>query len=136
MYLHLVRPDDLKWGLEHAANHIVRIEKRTRGARTFVGIVDCVLRGQWQLWLVMDADFKCVAAFATGFYTRDDGKTGLEIEWLAGSGFREWRHLLAEVEDWARSLGCTYMHCLARNGVGREILKGYKALTTEFQKEL
>ena len=60
-----------------------------------------------------------------------------EITHLTGSGLREWQDAFNEIEQWARSIGCTRIKALARPGyerVGRRY--GLKKTHVLLEKEL
>lgn len=57
------------------------------------------------------------------------------VAWLAGSGMRRWfRPLYAEVEQWARNLGCSAFECRGRYGWHRAA--GMKVTGFHMMKEI
>lgn len=84
----------------------------------------------------MQGNNECIAAFGTELFTRDDGFDSCDVQFLGGSGYERWKHLLGDVEEWARKQGCKFMNAVARDGIGKKILIGYRPGAREFQKEL
>ena len=83
-----------------------RAATRTNGG-TEEEVVQTLLRGDAQLWGVFDGD-EMIAAVTTQITLI--GEKGCRLWLVGGSCMAEWAaDFLAEVEPWARSLGCTHV---------------------------
>lgn len=83
-----------------------RAATRTNGG-TEEEVIRRLLMGEAQLWGVFDGD-RLIAAVTTQITLI--GEKGCRLWLVGGSGMAGWAaDLLAEVEPWARSLGCTHV---------------------------
>lgn len=90
----------------HAWPLLERAATRTDGG-TEEEVIQRLLQGDAQLWGVFDGD-ELVAAVTTQVTLI--GEKGCRLWLVGGSRMAEWAaDFLAEVEPWARSLGCTHV---------------------------
>jgi hypothetical protein len=60
-----------------------------------------------------------------------------EVIWLAGGGMREWRHLLPQMEQYFKHMGCVEIRPVCRLGWSRFLkTQGYKATHVTMEKVL
>lgn len=84
-----------------------RAATRTNGG-TEEEVFQTLLRGDAQLWSVFDSEERRRAAVTTQITLI--GEKGCRLWLVGGSRLPEWAaDFLAEVEPWARSLGCTHV---------------------------
>lgn len=96
-------------------------------------ILDRVYKGFAMMWLIRD-DETIKGIMITK--VKDIGKRRcLFFHLLGGEDAKEWVHLVSDVEQWGRDLGCDYVEIHARLG-WTKILKGYKNETTILTREL
>jgi len=73
-------------------------------------IDEALVSGQFHAWLALDGTaIHCVLVTCIARYPR---LTALRIVGLVGQQPRRWLHLLSEVADWARAMGCDRMEAL------------------------
>lgn len=79
---------------------------------------------------------KARALVGMRFLRRGDDLIG-EIIWLAGGGMREWRHLLPQMEQYLKDMGCAEIRPVCRLGWSRFLKsRGYKATHMTMEKVL
>ena len=86
------------------------------------------------LWVVLD-DSRARAAVVTEIHEGWRQRVG-RISVLGGEGFRHWRHLIAELEMWAKAQGANRMEIMGRDWskvLGRD---GYVKTATVVRKPL
>jgi hypothetical protein len=91
-------------------------------------------RGHAVLWVVLD-DSRARAAVVTEIHEGWRQRVG-RISVLGGEGFRHWRHLIAELEMWAKAQGANRMEIMGRDWskvLGRD---GYVKTATVVRKPL
>ena len=81
--------------------------------------------GQMQLWSIYRRGRGEDGAVVTQLNSTVRGRECL-ISLLGGQGLRNWLHLLAEIEAWARSEGCIAMCVMGR--------RGWKRVLTDFRE--
>ncbi len=85
--------------------------------------------GSWLLWLIWDGE-QIKGAVVTGLVG-----DACEIIACAGDDYREWIHLISEIEDYARAEGMTSMRLIGRRGWSR-VLRDYKQTLVMLEKKL
>lgn len=98
---------------------------------------DKILRGEMQLWLVLDNGGTCIGA-ATTEVVRYPRKGILRIVTLSGNSFAEWRDkMLHEMCERARELGLSSLEALGRKGLARKLKPlGFKEIYVALTKEV
>ena len=81
--------------------------------------------GQMQLWSIYRRGRGEDGAVVTQLNNTVRGRECL-VSLLGGRGLRNWLHLLAEIEDWARGQGCVAMCVMGR--------KGWKRVLPDFRE--
>lgn len=96
-------------------------------------ILDYLLSGAMQLWVVMDKH-EIVAITITEIVNFPRLK---ECRMLActGVGMNEWVGLIVKIEDWAKQNGCSKITPICRPGWER-ILKDYKKCHIQLEKNI
>lgn len=67
------------------------------------------------LWLVIESD-QIVGAIATSIFATQKGKKLCRIRACAGRDFGRWKHLISEIEAFAKAEGCTHSRIEGRLG--------------------
>lgn len=96
-----------------------------------------VIREEVQPALVWDEDSKQARALV-GIRTCRCGDDLIgEIVWLTGRGMKDWLHLLPQLEEYLRHLGCVTIKPICRPGWARMIKgHGYKITHYVMEKKL
>lgn len=76
-----------------------------------------VFAGRALLWLVHE-DFKVLGAVVTQVSNTTNRRLCTVLA-FGGTGFREWTHLLAKIEDYGRTMRCDAMRIYGRPGFAR-----------------
>ncbi len=115
---------------------IKAVADRSNGRFTEETILRAIEAGEDQFWVGWDEGKREVRAvmtttlsqYATSFKTAD-------ILIVTGEGRKEWKHLIGDVEAWAKSQGCGVVQVYARKGWARE-LPDYKLSHVLLEKRL
>lgn len=96
-----------------------------------------IINGKNQLWLILDDEqFK---AFVTSEIkvSEETGKKTVLLGELAGEGGVDLVSMIEPIEDWARSIGASYLTPIGREGWRKPLAKaGYKVDIVRYRKEL
>lgn len=114
-----VPPDKLAAAWPHVLPHIEKMARATRGKLSADDFRQRIAAGEFQLWVVL-RDGNRLASVLTEIIQYPQRKVA-RIVGCVGRHREEWVHLLAEVQDWARSQGCVAMEAFARKGWARVI---------------
>ena len=99
-------------------------------------LLKCVRDGSMQLWLAYDPKEEGVlAAAATEMVTYTSGLKSARILLLGGLHLSRWEGLIATIEEWALSEGCSTVEMVGRRGWGR-VYSDYLPLEHWFSKEI
>lgn len=111
--------------------HVKSIVKRAidRGHTDWGFLESNLFTGAWLLWLIWDGK-QIRGAVVTGLVG-----DACEIVACAGDGFRDWIHLLSEIEAYARTEGKSSMRLIGRRGWSR-VLPDYKPTLVMLEKRL
>lgn len=121
-FLNVVWPHVSPWIAE-------RVVERSRGEFSIAGIAEKLLSGKWQLWVVWDGTYRAVLA-------TELTKEGIaRIHFATGKGASDWRHLIADIEDFAKANGCSRLSMLARKGWATH-LKDFKLTHVLLEKDI
>jgi len=104
---------------------------------TIDSILDRILSHEIQLILAWDDQDKRAAAVAGVSYFLQGEKKVADLVWLIGSKRDEWQHLLSELEEYWRHIGC--VNCKSRCRIGWSRLfkqHGYKIRQIVVEKSL
>lgn len=93
-----------------------------------------VSEGRSGLWIAVDGEGKPLA-FLTHVIWNYPQKKALRITRCGGSGILRWIHLLSEIEDFGRHVGCAFMEVVARKGYVR-FLPDYQMTHVLMRREL
>lgn len=105
---------------------------------TLEGLMEDIMQGKYQLWLIIDDD-QSFKAFVTTeiFVSKVTGKRRLHLCDLGGEGGACLADLVTELEKFALSQGITEIHALGRIGWQKQLAKhGYKPLVFRYGKDL
>lgn len=111
---------------------LIELVERHHGELSLKGIYQRLMT-DWVLWLVWTGEVKAV--LATELYFDVGGMKRCRIPFCTGSGAKQWVHLLAEIEAWARAEGCKKLDVIARKGWARQ-LPDYKMTHVLLEKAL
>lgn len=96
---------------------LAAIADRSRGRWTVEPLLDAILDGRWQLWVVWNrAEDRLQAIVGTEIYTELSGKRFCGIRFATGDDRAAWMPLLDELEQWARENGCDAIDGWCRRG--------------------
>lgn len=116
------------------ADHIPGIVDRSGGRVSARTLIKEVADGILHVWTVWDGQsVRAVVGAEVGH-----APTGLKIctvNFAAGRDSHEWLHLLSEIEDWARQIGCNKVEMWARKGWARK-LPAYRMTHVLLEKDL
>lgn len=115
-------------------NALIEAADGSRGRYSVEGILTQVFREDWQLWAVITGDH-LQALLATTLSVELSGHRTAGIVFAVGEAPREWVHLIDELEDWARTQGCTRLEIWARKGWAK-MLQDYKLSHVLLEKHL
>lgn len=91
--------------------------------------------GGAQLWAIWEPTSEAVlAAFVTTLQSYPTGWNTARVVLLGGERMESWRHLLRQVEEWARSEGCDALEIVGRKGWQR-VFPDYEHCETLISKE-
>ena len=99
--------------------------------------MDRILRKEVQIILIWDEERKqAVAMLGMRYHQRGEDKIA-EWIWMVGRNHKSWQHLLPELEQYLRDIGCDECRPLCRPG-WRKILQaaGYKLTHVQLEKPL
>ena len=109
---------------------------RSGSSRMTVGeVLEHAAAGTYQLWLVATADGDCIAAAITVLAGSLTEEKSCLVLLLGGRDLPRWKHVVSEMETWARLEGCTCMEFHGRRGWER-IFPEYRAAYVVLRKEL
>lgn len=91
-------------------------------------------RGELQVFVIKRFDKSAQAVVVTEIVDYANRKACRVLQCF-GEGLHEWKHLLRQLEGWARSEGCDLMEIHGREGWGR-VYRDYRKLQTVFTKDL
>ena len=96
---------------------IERVVERTRGRWTVESVAEHLLTGAWQLWIVWDGAVNAVVA--TEIFHEASGMKNARAVFVGGRDMGKWAHLVSDLEDWARSEGCTRFEMIISKGIAK-----------------
>lgn len=97
-------------------------------------ILDQLERGDRQLWVAVTHEARIVAAMLTQILITRHGKT-FNLMRCGGSELKEWLPLLAQIEQYAKSVGCDSVLVTGRLG-WRGVLRDYKVVSVTLEKRI
>ena len=112
---------------------VLRTAMRRGGIDGFAPVQSAVLAGRLQLWLAVD-QVAIHGAAVTALHHTETKKVCIIVA-LGGYQMRQWLHLLAGLEQYAKDEGCSGMRVLGRKG-WRRILKDYRERHIVLEKDL
>lgn len=118
----MVRADALEQVWPYVVGLVDGLPEDSNGSYTVEGIVDRLLDGTWQLWVVTKGSLETTAAIVgTEVYTSMAGDKVCTLHFCKGSHAKQWTHLLRVIEDAARSIGCVKIEMTARKGWAKRL---------------
>jgi hypothetical protein len=119
--------------VQHWMPFVPAISRRSK--EPVISLLGQIARHEVQLALVWDGE-KARALVGIRFCRRGEDLIG-EIIWLTGSGMREWRNLLPQLEQYLKDMGCVEIRPVCRLGWSRFLkANGYKATHMTMEKVL
>lgn len=109
--LTLLRPDSVAIHAADIMPHFQKIADGSAGKWWPEDILQAVARGQIQCWVIMESE-ALFAVFLTriSFFPR---RSVLECLACSGRGWKRWKHLLRDLEEWAKAQGCDGVEAIA-----------------------
>ena len=113
--LYRVLPATAAEGWFILAPMLERALEQTYGEYSLEDVAIHVANGDWQLWTAVEHALP-VATMVTELIKYPQIKI---CRWvlLSGEGFKQWKSLLFQIEDWALMQGCTAFEAFARPGM-------------------
>lgn len=105
--------------LPHVAKWLASIVERSGRRYTLPALVDALIDGGMQVWLIGDEEARGVVL--TELYLAPSGLKFAAIRAATGEGAAGWMHLIDVLEAWARAEGCVAIDALARKGWARRL---------------
>ena len=125
MKAHLLDPDDVECIWDQVEPILARAVSRSEGELKTNDILNFVIEGDMQLWIVAE-NKEIIAALVTQIITYPQ-KRILRLVSLAGEDFNKFKHFLDMVQSFAIQKGCTALELWGR--------KGWKKLLPEWNSE-
>jgi hypothetical protein len=97
-------------------------------------ILDQLRSGTMLLWLAVDEEGQITAAMLTQLFEMRTGKMCKMME-CGGDRLREWKHLRAEIEQYAKREGCDRVLVEGRPGWAR-VLTDYTTIAVVLEKRI
>jgi hypothetical protein len=116
------------------AGFATTIAETSRGRVNADHIREHVEKGSMQLWVVLGEAGEALALVVTEIITYPLAKVCV-VRGLAGHERERWIHHLADIEAWAKDLGCGRMEVRGRKGMAR-VLRDYRLTSVYLEKEL
>ncbi len=110
------------------------VAQRSRGRYSVESILNQIARKNWVLWVVWDG-VSIRSVLATELAHEISGMKVCNLPFCTGNNAEAWVHLMAEIEDWARSEGCQKIGANMRKGWSR-MLPDYKMTHVYLEKDL
>jgi len=118
----MVRADMLEKVWPYVVGLVEGLPEDSGGSFTVDGIVDRLLDGTWQLWVVTQGSLESTAAIVgTEVFTSMAGNKVCTLHFCKGSHAKQWTPLLKVIEDAARAIGCDKIEMTARKGWARRL---------------
>ena len=125
MKAHLLDPDDVECVWDQVEPILARAVSRSEGELKTNDILNFVIEGDMQLWIVAE-NKEIIAALVTQIITYPQ-KRILRLVSLAGEDFNKFKHFLDMVQSFAIQKGCTALELWGR--------KGWKKLLPEWNSK-
>ena len=125
MKAHLLDPDDVECIWDQVEPILARAVSRSEGELKTNDILNFVIEGDMQLWIVAE-NKEIIAALVTKIITYPQ-KRILRLVSLAGEDFNKFKHFLDMVQSFAIQKGCTALELWGR--------KGWKKLLPEWNSK-
>lgn len=97
-------------------------------------LLDRLKAGTLNLWVAMEAGQTPFAAITTSFYETRSGRA-LRIHACGGDRLYVWKHLMGDLEQYAKTEGCVKITAEARQGWLR-VLTGFEQTRIVIEKRL
>ena len=122
---HLLDPEDVEYVWDKVEPILARAVSRSEGELKTNDILNFVIEGDMQLWIVAE-NKEIIAALVTQIITYPQ-KRILRLVSLAGEDFNKFKHFLDMVQSFAIQKGCTALELWGR--------KGWKKLLPEWNSK-
>lgn len=116
------------------ADLAAKIADTSHGRVNAEHIREHVDKGTMQLWVVLGDVGEALALVVTEIVAYPLAKVCV-VRGLAGHERDRWIHHLADIEGWAKQLGCTRVEVRGRKGMAR-VLPDYRLTSVYLEKEL
>lgn len=132
----MVRADALEQVWPFVVGLVDGLPEDSGGSYSVDGIVDRLLDGTWQLWIVTRGTLDTTTAIVgTEVFTSMAGQKVCALHFCKGENAKQWTHLLDVIETAAKSIGCVKIEMTARKGWARR-LRDYRMTHVVLEKAL
>jgi len=132
----MVRADMLEQVWPYVVGLVEGLPEDSGGSYSVEGVVNRLLDGRWQLWIVTRGTLDTTAAIVgTEVYKSMAGQKVCAVHFCKGEGSKQWKHLLKDIEAEAKSIGCVRSAITARKGWARR-LPDYRLTHVVLEKAL
>lgn len=115
-------------------NDILKAVDYSRGRYNEKAIVDGLITGAMQLWVLFDDEIKM--SMITQIMTYPTGLKVCEVTLLGGLDSKEWvNFVVGELDKWAVSLGCHSLQIIGRPG-WEKVLKNWGKIAVMLERPL
>ena len=96
-----------------------------------------ILQSLVQITVIYDTEMEEARGLVGAACMKDGDKRVAELCWLTGHDKNEWSHLLPDLEEFYRKLGCSSIRAKARPGWSKDLKqRGYKLTHVIYEKPL
>ena len=95
---------------------LIYVAMKKGGLSAFAPIQESVLEGRSLLWIAWGGDDRKVEAAAITSIAATEWRKVCEVVACAGKGMERWISLLSQIEDYAKTEGCSAMRIIGRRG--------------------
>lgn len=134
MQLHPVPPEHVPTVFSILPREVESIAARSNGRFEVPDLMLALVRLEMFAWVVVDEQARLVAVVLAEVRDYPRAKV-CRLVGCAGRDRKKWLPLLAVIEHWAASIGCTQMHAEARKGWAGE-LPDYRLTHVLLEKDL
>lgn len=102
------------------------------------GILRRIISGEWRLWSAWDDETNKARAIMGAYVgVADSGEKSCCVSFCVGDGMEDWVDMIGNVEQWAKSNGCTRMVFTTRPGWSKVMkTRGYTTTHVVIEKEI
>lgn len=130
--LHLIEADKAEAIYPYIKQWVEPAVATSNGKFATEDVLRAIMSGAMQLWVIADERPMAIVISEIAIFPR---MKVCRLICCTGEHREKWIHFLADIENWARHMGCEQMLCIARKGWAR-LLTDYKLTHVELEKAL